>query len=367
MKKATRLSPTIQADIEEIINRINKETKILENKTILIAGAAGFLPSYLVHTLSYANTRFFKKPSRIICLDNYQTGVPERLRPWEGRKDIKFIKGDVTKPIKLKEHVDYIVHGASIASPIWYRKFPLETIDANVTGTRRLLDLARENKINSFLYFSSSEIYGDPLKQYIPTSEDYWGNVSSIGPRACYDESKRLAETLCMVYFRNFGVPIKIIRPFNVYGPGLRLDDGRVIPDFINDVLRKRPITLLSDGRVTRSFCYIADAVAAILLLLVSKVAGEAFNVGNDEEVTILKLAQQIDHIAKGAGVRFAQSREKAYLTDNPQKRVPNLTKIKKTIDWMPQIKLSEGLKRTLKFYHAKGGASSAYREGVKG
>lgn len=248
-------------------------------------------------------------------------------------------------------HIDYIVHGASIASPVWYRKFPLETIDANVTGTRKLLDLGRKNKVKSFLYFSSSEIYGDPLRQYIPTEESYWGNVSSTGPRACYDESKRLAETLCMVYYRNFGVPVKIIRPFNVYGPGLRLDDGRVIPDFLNDVLNHRSITLLSNGRVTRSFCYIADAITAILLLLTSKVVGEAFNVGNDEEVTMIKLAKKLNQAAGGGGINFATSKEKAYLTDNPQRRVPSLEKIKKTIHWVPQVPLSEGLKRMLKFY----------------
>ncbi len=350
-KQASLLSNIILTDVEEIITRSKKELKNLENKTILIAGAAGFLPSYLVHTLVYANIHLFKKPSRIICVDNYQTGIPERLRSWQGRKEVKFIKSDITKKIRVKMHIDYIVHGASIASPVWYRKFPLETIDANVTGTRKLLDLGRKNKVKSFLYFSSSEIYGDPLRQYIPTEESYWGNVSSTGPRACYDESKRLAETLCMVYYRNFGVPVKIIRPFNVYGPGLRLDDGRVIPDFLNDVLNHRSITLLSNGRVTRSFCYIADAITAILLLLTSKVVGEAFNVGNDEEVTMIKLAKKLNQAAGGGGINFATSKEKAYLTDNPQRRVPSLEKIKKTIHWVPQVPLSEGLKRMLKFY----------------
>lgn len=354
-KQSDSLPSIILTDVQEIIARVKHSLMKFEGKTIFIAGAAGFLPSYLVHTLSYANMQLFKRPSRIICLDNYQTGIPERLRPWEGQKGIKFVKGDVVQPIKQGEHVDYIVHGASIASPVWYRKFPLETIDANVLGTRRLLDLAREHKVTGFLYFSSSEIYGDPPKQYIPTSEDYWGNVSSTGPRACYDESKRLAETICMVYYREFGVPVKIIRPFNVYGPGLRLDDGRVIPDFINDSLKKKPITLLSDGKATRSFCYIADAVAAILLLLVNRAAGEAFNVGNPEEVSMFKLAKMIDTIAGGAGIRFAKSQDKAYLTDNPHRRVPNINKIQKTIRWTPEIPIAEGLLRTLKFYR-KGG-----------
>lgn len=351
MKKTAILSPTILADVQEIIARTKKEIKVLEGETILIAGAAGFVPSYLVHTLAYANTQLFKKECRIICLDNFSTGTHQRLKPWEGRGDIKFLKGDISRGVKVKEHIDYVVHGASIASPIWYRRFPLETIDANVLGTRRLLDLTKDNKVKGFLYFSSSEIYGDPFEQYIPTSEDYFGNVSSTGPRACYDESKRLAETLCMVYYRKFSIPVKIIRPFNFYGPGLRLDDGRVVPDFINDALKGKPITLLSNGRSTRSFCYITDAVAAILLLLVNKVAGEAFNIGNPEEVSMLKLAKMVDTIAGGTGVRFAKSSDKVYLTDNPHRRVPNISKIQKAIRWAPQISIAEGLKRTLKFY----------------
>lgn len=345
------LPPIIHSDINEIIIRTEENIKVLEGKTILIAGAAGFLPSYLVHALAYANTNLFKRKCRVICLDNLSSGIPQRLKPWQKRGDIKFLKGDVSKKVKINEHIDYIVHGASIASPIWYRKFPLETVDANVSGTRRLLDLGKENNVKGFLYFSSSEIYGDPFEQYIPTSEDYFGNVSSLGPRACYDESKRLAETLCMVYYRKFGVPVKIVRPFNFYGPGLRLDDGRVVPDFINDVLKGRTITLLSDGKATRSFCYISDAIVAVLLLLVSNVAGEAFNIGNAEEITMLRLAQTVDKIGGGVGVAYAKSKDKAYLTDNPQRRVPNISKIQKTIKWAPKVSLEEGLKRTIKFY----------------
>lgn len=348
------LPPVILSDIQEINKRANKALRKFEGKNVLIAGAAGFLPSYLVHTLAYANDNLFKTKCQIICVDNFKTGVPEKLRPWRNRRDIKFFKKDITKSIKLQGKLDYIVHGASIASPVWYRKYPLETIDANVTGTRKLLDLAKEKKVLGFLYMSSSEIYGDPLKQFIPTKESYWGNVSSTGPRACYDESKRLAETLCMVYYRNFRVPVKIIRPFNVYGPGLRLDDGRVVPDFIKNALEKKPITIYSDGLATRSFCYIADATIAILMLLINGKPGEAYNVGNDEEVTILKLAKLVDKISKG-GVKFTKNSDKLYLQDNPQRRVPNLSKIKQAIDWMPTITLSEGIRRTLKFYQDGG------------
>lgn len=354
-KLSISLSPTILTDVQEIIVRTKNVLKSLEGKTILIAGAAGFLPSYLVHTLAYANMYLFKKPSRIICLDNLRTGTAGRLRPWKGKLGVKFVARDITKNVDVKEHVDYIVHAASIASPVWYRKFPLETIDVNVLGTRQLLDLARKYNVIGFLYLSSSEIYGDPPKQYIPTDEDYWGNVSSTGPRACYDESKRLAETLCMVYYRNFHIPVKIVRPFNVYGPGLRLDDGRIIPDFINDVFKKRRITLFSDGRATRSFCYVADAVVAMLLLLINKSTGEAYNIGNDEEITMVKLAQMVDRIGGGMGIRFAKSLDKEYLTDNPKRRVPGLNKIQKAVNWKAQIQLSEGLKRTLNFYKEGG------------
>lgn len=355
-KQMYPLSNVILTDVSEIIDRTKKALKPLEGKTILITGAAGFLPSYLVHTLVYANTKLFKKPCRIICLDNFRTGTSDRLKTWVGQANVKFIARDIIKTVEVGEHVDYIVHGASIASPVWYRKFPLETIDTNVVGTRKLLNLARRDKIISFIYISSSEIYGDPLPQFIPTSEDYWGNVSPVGPRACYDESKRLAETICMVYYRNFGVPVKIVRPFNVYGPGLRLDDGRVVPDFINDAIHKRLIKLLSDGKVTRSFCYITDAIVAMLMLLTSKAAGEVYNLGNDEEVTITKLAHTVGKIAKNkAGVQFVKSKDKAYLMDNPQRRVPNLNKIKRTIKWDPVVTLTDGLKRTLDFYFEGG------------
>lgn len=355
-KQINSLPPVVLTDIIEIVDKIKNDLQILEGKTILIAGAAGFLPSYMVHTLAYANTNLFKKPAKIICLDNFRTGKRQKLKVWEKRKDIKLINADITKKVLIQESVDYIIHGASIASPVWYRKFPLETVDVNVGGTRNLLDLAKEKKIKGFLYLSSSEIYGDPFAKFIPTNEDYWGNVSPTGPRACYDESKRLAETLCMIYWRNFSVPIKIIRPFNTYGPGLRLDDGRVVPDFISNALSKKPITILSDGRATRSFCYISDAIVAMFLILLNKVRGEAYNVGNDEEVSIKNLAKTINNVAGNkAGVQFNKSPDKAYLTDNPQRRVPNLTKTKQLTKWTPQVSLKEGVRRTLRYYREGG------------
>jgi UDP-glucuronate decarboxylase len=245
--------------------------------------------------------------------------------------------------------VDVVVHAASIASPTWYRERPLETIDVNVTGTRRMLDLARDKEASRFVLFSSSEIYGDPPPDRVPTTEDYWGNVSCTGPRACYDESKRLGETLATTYHRLHGLPVTIVRPFNVYGPRLRLDDRRVVPDFVRDALEGRQITLHSDGRVTRSFCYVTDAVVAILKLLVHDVGCEAYNVGNDDEVSIGELAALVDDVAgNGLGVRYQVSDDPAYLTDNPSRRAPDLTKLRAAIEWEPQVSLRDGIARTL-------------------
>jgi dTDP-glucose 4,6-dehydratase/UDP-glucuronate decarboxylase len=202
------------------------------------------------------------------------------------------------------------------------------------------------------VYVSSSEVYGDPPPDRVPTKEDYWGNVSSLGPRACYDESKRLAETLCMTYFRSFHVPVTIVRPFNVYGPGLRLDDARIVPDLISNALEGREMALYSDGMVSRSFCYVGDAAAAIIKLLASDLPGEAFNVGNDEEVTIRQLAELVDDLSGNRrGLRLVESADPDYLTDNPQRRCPDLTKIKGSIGWTPQVSLREGIERTLRFY----------------
>ena len=191
----------------------------LAGKTVLVAGGAGFLPSYLVDALVRANERLLSEPCRVISVDNLATGVAGRLEHLRDRPDMAFVEADIVQGVALDEPVHHIVHAASIASPTWYRQYPLETIDVNVTGTRRLLELAREHEVESFLYFSTSEVYGDPPPERVPTSEDYWGHVSSTGPRACYDESKRLAEALCMTFFRLYETPVKMVRPFNVYGP----------------------------------------------------------------------------------------------------------------------------------------------------
>jgi UDP-glucuronate decarboxylase len=343
---------TIRRDLDEIARRVGHAIEQVAGKTVLVSGGEGFMPSYLVDALLEANDRGLTPPCKVVCLDNRQTADGSRLAHRAGRDDFRLIVQDVTEPLDLEGPADIVVHAASIASPIRYRERPLETIDVNVVGTRRLLELARAKGCERFLFFSSSEIYGDPPPDRVPTSEDYWGHVSCTGPRACYDESKRLGETLCATFHSLSGLHVTIIRPFNVYGPRLPLDDGRVVPDFLGDALAGRPITLLSDGRVTRSFCYITDAMSAIMLLLADGAAGGAYNVGNDEEVTIGDLAALVDEVSGNRlGVSYRTSDDPAYLVDNPTRRSPDLGKLEAAIQWRPEVSLREGIARTLAYH----------------
>ena len=256
----------------------------------------------------------------------------------------------------------YIIHAASIASPTYYRSYPIETMDANVTGLRSLLGYAvrqqkRDVPVEGFLFFSSSEIYGDPPAAYIPTPETYNGNVSCTGPRACYDESKRYGETLCVNFAGQYGVPVKCARPFNNYGPGLKITDRRVIPDFAGNVLSGKDIVMLSDGSPKRTFCYVADAVVGYYKILVAGRSGNAYNIGVEgPEISMAGLAERIAHLAgelfdyKGKVVRQS-SPDKAYLADNPNRRCPDLSKARTELGYNPAISLEEGLRRSLIWY----------------
>ena len=339
----------VEEDLDRIGTDASPALEELGGKCVLVTGAAGFLMSHVVDALAHANDGR-SEHCRIIAVDNGIVSDWHRLAHLEGRPDVVRVEADVAEGVPSDEHFDYIVHGASIASPSLYRRYPLETIDVNVMGTWRLLELARDHG-SRFLLLSSSEIYGDPPSDRVPTGEDYWGNVSPTGPRAPYDESKRLAETLCATFHRQFGIPTVTIRPFNVYGPRLSLEDGRVIPDFLHDAVAGKPISLLSDGSPTRSFCYVSDFVTALLLLLVRGSAGEAYNVGNDEEVSMRELAQLVADLAGSPGVRLGKSPDRDYLIDNPSRRCPDLRKTKTAIPWVPEVSLSTGLARTLAHY----------------
>ena len=340
----------IREDAARVVQALSGRIQALNGTTLLVTGAGGFLCSHFLGAMAAFN-EVARPGCRVLAVDNFQTGVPERLSWIDGRSDMKMIRHDAANAFDPGEQVDWIIHGASIASPPMYRSFPLQTIDVNVNGTRHMLELLRRGG-RGMLLLSSSEIYGDPDPAHIPTAEDYRGFVSCTGPRACYDESKRMAETLAMTYFRIYGSPVKIIRPFNVYGPGQRLDDGRIIPSLMSAAYHRRPIVLYSDGQATRSFCYVRDAIRGMLLILVSTAAGEAFNVGNDEEISIAAVAR----IAAGLegppelAIHFETSGERDYLSDNPQRRCPDLTKLRR-LGWEPEVKVRAGLARTLEAY----------------
>ena len=343
----------IQQDINEIINKIDNSR--FSGKTILLTGAGGFLGTYFVHYFTILNDKkLLEEPCKLCLVENFIRGVPDWFDSIRGREDVQIIEGDINKQLDLPKS-DFVIHAATIASPTYYRLYPIETMDANVIGLRNLLDFVKENPCESFLFFSTSEIYGDPDPENIPTKETYRGNVSCTGPRACYDESKRYGETLCVNFYQQYNIPIKVARPFNNYGPGLRLEDKRVIPDFFSNILNGNKIEILSDGHVTRTFCYISDAIAGYLQILLSEHNGEAFNIGTENpEITMLDLAKTISRIVKGNDefeYEHKVSADKNYLTDNPQKRCPDLTKSRTMLEYNPQVTLEDGLTRIYNYY----------------
>jgi dTDP-glucose 4,6-dehydratase/UDP-glucuronate decarboxylase len=245
-------------------------------------------------------------PVQLTVYDNFVRGVPAWLTALSGNGHLAVVKHDMARPLpEAIGDFDYIIHAASIASPTYYRKYPIETMDANVNGLRSLLEYALEQQrkgrpIRGFLYFSTSEIYGDPTPESIPTPETYRGNVSCTGPRACYDESKRYGETLCVNFSQQFSLPIHTARPFNNYGPGLKITDRRAVPDFARDVLEGRDIVLYSDGSPTRTFCYVADAIVGYYKVLVRGKSGEAYNIGVEgPEVSIAEVAKRVAQHAR--------------------------------------------------------------------
>ncbi|MEK6878002.1 MAG: NAD-dependent epimerase/dehydratase family protein, partial [Nanoarchaeota archaeon] len=239
----------VKEDIRQIVSDLGDLVKKFGGKTVLITGGAGFLGKYLVWTLNYLNKNILENPCKIIVLDNFITGLKGSLQDEE---NIEIREVDISKPFRVEDNIDYIFHAASIAAPLFYNKFKLETIDVGFIGTKNVLELAREKDVKSFLFFSTSEVYGNPDPKFIPTPETYLGNVSCTGPRSAYDEPKRIGETLCMTYAEIYNIPVKIVRPFNVYGPGMRLDDGRGAINFVVSALNGEKIPVYGDGRNTR-------------------------------------------------------------------------------------------------------------------
>ena len=345
------MNAVIGDDVELILAELGGSLAGLAGSRLLVTGASGFLCSYCIDVIAALNKRLADK-CQVFAIDNHISGSDDRLAHLRGDDSIHFINQDITQRLDLDGKVDWIIHGASIASPVFYRRYPLQTIDVNITGTRNVLDFAAGGA-RSMLHMSTSEVYGDPEPAAIPTPETYLGNVSCTGPRACYDESKRVSETLCRIYHQEHAVPVKIARPFNVYGPGIRLDDGRIVPDLVASALRGEELVLYSDGRDTRSFCYVRDAVSAMFHLLLCEANGEAFNVGNPAEISIRDAALMMAEVAAPPRlpVVHRKSDDSDYTVDSPKRRCPDITKIAQATSWTPAVALREGLQRTLVSY----------------
>ena len=331
--------------------------------SLLLVGGGGFLGYYLVQSIGAWNEQNPDRRVFMTVYDSWIRGEPEWLRRYETTDWLKIETVDITEPLPVDTPgFDWIIHAASIASPTFYREHPIETMDANVNGLRNLLEHARAkaeagSPVKGFLFFSTSEIYGDPTPDAIPTPETYRGHVSCTGPRACYDESKRYGETLSVNFARVHGLPVKIARPFNNYGPGLKIGDGRVIPDFARDILAGDDIVMHSSGDPTRTFCYIADAVVGYYKILVNGRSAEPYNIGTDSpEISIADLAHRMATLAQtelGYEGQVIQrpSEDAEYLVDNPNRRCPDITKAREELGYEPEVSIDDGLKRSLLWY----------------
>ena len=345
-----------QEDFKRILKNF-KSYKKFNNSIILITGYGGFIGYYLVKFLIHKKNDL--KWKKLFLIDNFKTKSSQK-NYLKKNKDIEILNNDLLKinfNLKKFSKINFIFHMASIASPHFYRKYPLETIDANVSGLKVLLETFKNQKTN-LLFFSSSEIYGDPPKEYIPTSESYLGNVSTIGPRSCYDESKRFCETLCYYYEKKYKISVKIVRPFNNYGPGLSIKDKRLPADLSKYILRNLNIIIHSNGKPSRTFCYISDAITGFLLAITHN-KFDIFNIGNDQnEISVYNLAKLYEKIGRknflySKKIIMKKSSDKEYLTNNPNRRCPDITKAKKILNYSPKINLKEGVERYLHYLNS--------------
>ena len=310
----------------------------------LVTGGAGFLGSHLCDHLLY-------KGHQVICMDNLITGSLANIKHIRSDR-FTFIEHNVTKFIDIDGPLDYILHFASPASPIDYLNFPIPTLKVGSLGTHNALGLAKKKK-SIFLIASTSEVYGDPLVH--PQSEDYWGNVNPVGPRGVYDEAKRFAEAITMAYHRYHNIDTKIVRIFNTYGPRMRLNDGRAIPNFLKQALTGKELTAYGDGSQTRSFCYVSDLIKGVYKLLMSNI-NDPTNIGNPTEMTIQQMAEKILQ-ATGSHSNISY---KPLPDDDPKVRQPNIEKAVKHLGWEPQVKLDEGLKATIEHFKSQLGIKTS-------
>ncbi|KFA88609.1 UDP-glucuronic acid decarboxylase family protein [Archangium violaceum] len=317
----------------------------MKGQRVVVLGGAGFVGSHLCERLLDDGA------SGVVSVDNYITGAEANVAHLRGRAGFEVVKQDITEGFSVDGPVHYVFNMASPASPIDYAKLPLETMRVGSLGTENGLKLAQARGA-VFLQASTSEVYGDPHVH--PQREDYWGNVNPIGPRACYDEAKRYAEALTMVYARSYGVQTRIVRIFNTYGPRMRLNDGRVVPAFVGQALRGEDFTVFGEGTQTRSFCYVRDLVDGLIRLALSDVI-EPVNIGNPREMTMLEFAEAV-RAAAGGGGRIVH---KPLPKDDPKQRRPDISRARQLLGWEPRVPLEEGLRETIAWFRSVAGKGS--------
>lgn len=353
----------LSSDVDEIVDTLGPAFwERFAGKRVLITGGRGFLGRYFTEVFARANAKVLTRPGghvELVVLDNLISAGPfgEQIPSFP---HVAFVKHDIIKPFYPERRVDFILHAAGIASPAWYRLYPEETYNVSTKGTENVLAIAKNNPGCRMSWFSSSEIYGDPDQAHVPTNEEYKGYVSCLGPRSCYDEGKRFAEMMMRVAFEKHGVQGTIIRPFNVYGPGMQKTDYRVLPNFAARWVDGLPLHVYGTGLQTRTFCYVTDAIRGFLQVLVDGHAGEPYNVGNPTpEIAMRDLALTVGRIT-GQDVGFdTVEHPETYPADEPQRRCPDIAKIRAHVGYEPKVALEDGLRR---FF---GWANVAYRESV--
>jgi UDP-glucuronate decarboxylase len=329
--------------VKEIIANLGEVKEKAAGKTVLVTGGAGFLGSWLCDVLVALN-------AHVICLDNLASGLKSNISDLLAKDNFTFINHDITQPVFFDEDLDVVLHLASRASPFEFQRFPIQILKANTLGIWVALGIAKSHKAR-LLYTSTSEIYGNATE--IPTSEAYTGNVNPVGARSCYDEAKRCGESFVAAYRLEHGMDARIARLFNTYGPRMRADDvyGRVVPRFIEQALEDSPITVFGDGTQTRSFCYFTDQIEGLLrFALLDGLDGKTANIGNDEEITIIALAETIKKLTSSTSELMFEDLPK----DDPLRRRPDISKAKDLLNWIPTVSLKQGLERTIQWFRMK-------------
>jgi UDP-glucuronate decarboxylase len=324
----------VEEDIKNIVKNLGNSGNEYKKKKIVVTGGAGFLGSYICGCLVSLG-------ADVISVDNLCSGLEHYVEHLKKKENFRFIKWDVTKPLEIDEKIDMIFNLASVASPPAYREYGIDIILANIVGTYNMLELARKNNAR-FFHSSSSEVYGEP--EILPTPENYWGKVNTTEIKSSYIESKRCSESLCFAFLNKYGTDIRIARIFNAYGPKLRWDDkfGRVVNIFLHQAVTNDFITIVGEGKQTRSFCYVTDTIEAILRMMVlPNLKGQIINIGTDREISINELVDVINNIVKVKVKHIKRDFKEAY------RRCPDISKAKKLLNWEPKVKLEDGLRRT--------------------